>query len=116
MNRVLLLDNYDSFTHVLAQTRGGLGAEVVVRRNDADVQELVALRPDALVLSPGPGRPEESGVSLALLRALTGQVPILGVCLGHQCVVEAFGGVIERAGRLMHGKVSNVYHDSRTIY
>jgi anthranilate synthase/aminodeoxychorismate synthase-like glutamine amidotransferase len=116
VSRVLLIDNFDSFTHVLAATLGGLGAEVLVRRNGAGLRELLALRPDGLVLSPGPGRPEESGVSLAALRALAGSVPILGVCLGHQLLARAFGASVVRADRPVHGRADRVHHDGRGIF
>jgi anthranilate synthase/aminodeoxychorismate synthase-like glutamine amidotransferase len=114
--RVLLIDNYDSFTHVLAGLLGGLGAEVLVRRNRADLRELLALRPDGLVLSPGPGRPEESGVSLAALRAFSGAVPVLGVCLGHQVLARAFGARVVRAARPVHGRSELVHHDGRGLF
>ena len=116
MGRVLLIDNFDSFTHVLAQTLGGLGAEVLVRRNDASLRELLRWRPDAVVLSPGPGRPEESGVSLAALRAFAGQVPILGVCLGLQIVARAWGARVLRAEQPVHGRSSRVIHDGRGLF
>lgn len=113
---MLLIDNFDSFTHVLAQTLGGLGAEVLVRRNDADLRELVAWRPEALVLSPGPGRPEQSGISLAALRAFAGAVPILGVCLGMQLIARAWGGRVVGAERPVHGRSSRIRHDGRGLY
>jgi len=113
----LLIDNYDSFTYNIAQAIGALGREVTVVRNDAiDVDGAVALSPSTLIVSPGPGRPEDAGVSKALIRHFHDKIPVLGVCLGHQCIVEEFGGVIDRAANVMHGKVSNVYHDNRTIY
>ena len=115
--RILLVDNYDSFTYNLAQGFAANGAEVLVYRNDAiDVAQALTLEPTHLVISPGPGRPEDAGVSRALVGAFAGKVPILGVCLGHQCVVAEFGGEIVRAERLMHGKTSRVRHDGRTIY
>jgi anthranilate synthase/aminodeoxychorismate synthase-like glutamine amidotransferase len=90
---------------------------VEVIRNDAtDVERAAAMRPESLIISPGPGRPVDAGQSLALISHFASRIPVLGICLGHQCVVEAFGGAIERAGRVMHGKVSRVYHDGRTIY
>jgi len=114
---VLVIDNYDSFTYNLAQTIGELGHEVTVVRNDAvDAERAGALAPGALVVSPGPGRPSDAGVSVELIRHFAARIPVLGVCLGHQCIVAAFGGKIDRAARVMHGKVSNVYHDNRTIY
>ena len=113
----LLIDNYDSFTYNIAQALGELGAPVEVVRNDEiDVAGAEALAPDSIIVSPGPGTPDDAGVSVALIRRFGERVPILGVCLGHQCIAAAFGGVIERAGRVMHGKVSDVYHDARTIY
>ena len=115
--RIVMIDNYDSFTYNLVQYFGELGVEVVVRRNDViDVAGVRALKPDAIVISPGPCRPADAGVSVALLRELAGEVPMLGVCLGHQCIGEAFGGKVVRAGRLMHGKTSPVMHDGKTIF
>ncbi len=114
---LLMIDNYDSFTYNLVQYLGELGAEVTVRRNDAiDVAAARAMHPDAIVISPGPCTPKEAGVSLAILREMAGEVPILGVCLGMQCIGDAFGGKVVRAGRLMHGKTSPVIHDGRTIF
>jgi len=113
----LLIDNYDSFTYNIVQGLGELGARVEVHRNDRiDAARAEALQPASLIISPGPGTPDDAGVSIELIRHFAGRVPILGVCLGHQCIVQAFGGRIERAVRVMHGKVSNVYHDGRTIY
>jgi para-aminobenzoate synthetase component 2 len=115
--KLLMIDNYDSFTYNLVQYLGELGAEVDVRRNDAiDVAGARALRPDAIVISPGPCTPAEAGVSVAILRELAGEFPMLGVCLGHQCMGEAFGAKVVRAGRLMHGKTSPILHDGRTIF
>jgi anthranilate synthase/aminodeoxychorismate synthase-like glutamine amidotransferase len=114
---LLMIDNYDSFTYNLVQYLGELGAAVAVKRNDAiDVAAAHAMRPDAIVISPGPCTPKQAGVSLAILRELGGEVPILGVCLGMQCIGDAFGGKVIRAGRLMHGKTSPVIHDGRTIF
>jgi len=114
---LLMIDNYDSFTYNLVQYLGELGAEVTVRRNDAiDVAAARAMHPDAIVISPGPCTPKEAGVSLAILREMAGEVPILGVCLGMQCIGDAFGGKVVRAGRLMHGKTSPVIHDGHTIF
>jgi anthranilate synthase/aminodeoxychorismate synthase-like glutamine amidotransferase len=113
----LMIDNYDSFTFNVVQALATLGAEVEVVRNDAlSVEEIVARRPASLIISPGPGRPADAGVSLAAIRELAGQVPILGVCLGHQCIVEVFGGEVVRADRVMHGKTSRIYNDGRTLY
>ena len=115
--RILMIDNYDSFTYNLVQYLGELGAKLIVRRNDAiDVAGARALDPDAIVISPGPCTPAEAGVSVALLGELAGQYPMLGVCLGHQCIGAAFGGLVVRASRLMHGKTSPVIHDGRTIF
>jgi anthranilate synthase/aminodeoxychorismate synthase-like glutamine amidotransferase len=115
--KIVMIDNYDSFTYNLVQYLGELGAEVIVRRNDAiDVAGVRALHPEAIVISPGPCTPAEAGISVTLLRQLAGEVPMLGVCLGHQCIGEAFGGEVVRAGRLMHGKTSPVMHDGRTIF
>ena len=115
--KVLMLDNYDSFTYNLVHLFEELGAEVVVRRNDAvTVEEAEELRPDRLVVSPGPGRPADAGVSVELVRALGPQVPTLGVCLGHQAIVEAFGGEVGQAKALLHGKASVVEHDGRGVY
>ena len=112
---ILLIDNYDSFTYNLAHLFGELGAEVVVRRNDAiDADEAERLSPSQLVLSPGPGRPEDAGVCVELVRRL--RVPTLGVCLGHQAIVAAFGGEIGPARRLVHGKASPVEHDGRGLF
>src|ERR1700730_13651493 len=115
--RLVMIDNYDSFTYNLVQSLGELGADVTVKRNDAiDVAGVRALRPSAVVISPGPCTPAEAGISLTLLREMAGAVPILGVCLGHQCIGEAFGGKVVRAPRLMHGKTSPVIHDGNTIF
>ncbi len=115
--RMLLIDNYDSFTYNLVQAFAAHGADVMVYRNDAiSVAQAEALAPTHLVVSPGPGRPEDAGVSLAMIEAFAGTIPILGVCLGHQSIVQQQGGRIVRAGRLMHGKTSMVSHDGRTIY
>ncbi|MBT8066809.1 MAG: aminodeoxychorismate/anthranilate synthase component II [Gammaproteobacteria bacterium] len=114
---MLLIDNYDSFTYNLVQAFAAHGAEVMVYRNDAiDVDEALALAPTHLVISPGPGRPEDAGVSLAMIEAFAGKIPVLGVCLGHQSIVQAYGGEIVRAARLMHGKTSMVSHDGQSIF
>lgn len=114
---ILLVDNYDSFTWNLVQAFGSQGAEVTVRRNDAvTVDEALALAPAGLVVSPGPGGPRDAGVSLDLIAAFTGRVPVLGVCLGHQCIVEAGGGRVIRAARPVHGKTSRIYHDGAGVY
>ena len=115
--RVLLIDNYDSFTYNLVQALRVLGAEVLVRRNDEiAITEAHALAPSHLVISPGPGRPENAGASMAILEALLPAIPVLGVCLGHQALGALLGGRIVSAGRLMHGKASPVYHDGKTLY
>jgi len=114
---LLLIDNYDSFTYNLAHLFGELGTEVVVRRNDEiTVEEAAALRPSHVVISPGPGRPENAGVSEAIVRAFAGTVPLLGVCLGHQAIVSAFGGEVGQARDLVHGKATAVGHDGRGIF
>jgi anthranilate synthase/aminodeoxychorismate synthase-like glutamine amidotransferase len=114
---LLLIDNYDSFTYNLYQYLGELGAHTrVVRNDEISVAEAMALRPQAIVISPGPGTPDEAGISLDLIRAVAGDVPLLGVCLGHQALGQAFGGRIERAPSLMHGKTSEIHHDGRTIF
>ena len=115
--RVLLVDNYDSFTYNLYQALVVLGAEVIVRRNDEiTVDEAVALAPTHLVISPGPGRPEDAGVSIDMLRAFIGKIPTLGVCLGHQALGVVVGGTVTRAPRQMHGKSSQVWHDGTGLY
>jgi anthranilate synthase/aminodeoxychorismate synthase-like glutamine amidotransferase len=114
---VFVLDNYDSFTYNLVQYLGELGAEVEVRRNDqVTVTDVEALRPQRIVLSPGPCTPSEAGISVELIRRFAGKVPVLGVCLGHQAIGEAFGGKVVRAKNLMHGKTSRVEHDGKTIF
>src|SRR5882724_9862849 len=114
---VFVLDNYDSFTYNLVQYLGELGAEVEVRRNDqVNVGEIEALRPERIVISPGPCTPQEAGVSIDLIRHFAGKIPLLGVCLGHQAIGAAFGGKVVRAKNLMHGKTSPVEHDGKTIF
>ena len=114
---IFVLDNYDSFTYNLVQYLGELGEDPVVRRNDAlGVDDVLALGPDGIVVSPGPGRPEDAGISVPLIRRCTGTVPVLGVCLGHQAIGEAFGGRIVRADRLMHGKTSPVAHEGANVF
>jgi len=115
--RLLLVDNYDSFTYNLVQAFLVLGADVLVHRNDAiTVEQAKALQPTHLCISPGPGTPRDAGVSMDMIRAFAGHVPVLGVCLGHQSIVEVFGGDVVRAGRLMHGKVSPVHHDAKGVF
>jgi anthranilate synthase/aminodeoxychorismate synthase-like glutamine amidotransferase len=114
---VFVLDNYDSFTYNLVQYLGELGSEVKVRRNDqVTVAEIEAMRPERIVISPGPCTPHEAGISIELIRHFAGKVPILGVCLGHQAIGEAFGGCVVRAPHVMHGKTSAVTHDGKTIF
>jgi len=115
--RVLVVDNYDSFVYNLVQELGELGAGPVVYRNDAiDVAGIRAERPDAVLISPGPGRPEDGGVSLQAIRELAGEIPLLGVCLGHQCIGQSFGGSVVPAPHLMHGKTSEIHHDGKGIF
>ncbi|MGB5676122.1 MAG: aminodeoxychorismate/anthranilate synthase component II [Gemmatimonadota bacterium] len=117
MRRVLLIDNYDSFTYNLVQALAVLSAEVTVKRNDRiTAADALALDPTHLVVSPGPGRPEDAGVSMAVIEAMIGTTPVLGVCLGHQALASVCGATVESARSLMHGKASTVYHDSRTLY
>ena len=114
---LVMIDNYDSFTYNIVQYLGELGADVTVKRNDAiEVAGVRAMHPAAVVISPGPCTPKEAGISLTLLREMAGEVPILGVCLGLQCIGEAFGGKVVRADRLMHGKTSPIIHDGKTIF
>ena len=114
---VFVLDNYDSFTYNLVQYLGELGAEVEVRRNDrVTPAEVEAMRPERIVLSPGPCTPQEAGITIPLIRHFAGKVPLLGVCLGHQAIGAAFGGNVIRAPHLMHGKTSQVQHDGKTIF
>lgn len=114
---ILVIDNYDSFTYNLVQYLGELGQEVVVRRNDEiDLAGIEALKPDHLLISPGPCTPNEAGISLQIIEHFKGKLPIFGVCLGHQSIGQAFGGEVIRAPRLMHGKTSLIHHDGRTVY
>ncbi|MCW5807766.1 MAG: aminodeoxychorismate/anthranilate synthase component II [Deltaproteobacteria bacterium] len=115
--RLLLVDNYDSFTYNLAQYFGELGADVTVERNDAiTVDAIAAHPPEAIVISPGPCTPNEAGISMSVVERFAGAIPLLGVCLGHQCIGQVFGGRIVRAPRIMHGKTSKVFHDERGLY
>jgi anthranilate synthase/aminodeoxychorismate synthase-like glutamine amidotransferase len=115
--RVLVVDNYDSFVYNLVQELGELGAEPVVYRNDAiSVEGIRAERPDAVLVSPGPGRPEDGGVSLAAIAELAGEIPLLGVCLGHQCLGQVFGARVVAAPHLMHGKTSEIHHDGEGLF
>ncbi|HVA09365.1 MAG TPA: aminodeoxychorismate/anthranilate synthase component II [Acidimicrobiales bacterium] len=115
--RILVVDNYDSFVYNLVQELGELGASPVVFRNDAiDVAGIRAERPDAVLISPGPGRPEDGGVSMAAIAELAGEIPLLGVCLGHQCIGQVYGGQVVAAPHLMHGKTSEIHHDGQGIF
>jgi anthranilate synthase component II len=114
---LLLIDNYDSFTFNLAQYLGELGAELKIIRNDkTDLKEIAAMRPDRIVISPGPCTPDEAGLSTEIIRRFGPTIPLLGVCLGHQCIGAAFGGVVERAPHLMHGKTSMITHDGSALF
>jgi para-aminobenzoate synthetase component 2 len=114
---IAMIDNYDSFTYNLVQYLGELGAEVKVFRNDEiALEELEALAPSHVVISPGPGTPDDAGITLALIERLAGRVPLFGVCLGHQAVGQAFGGRVVRAGRVMHGKTSRIRHDGTGVF
>jgi para-aminobenzoate synthetase component II len=114
---IFVLDNYDSFTYNLVQYMGELGARMVIRRNDElTVEEVEALKPERILLSPGPCTPQEAGISIPLIQHFAGKIPILGVCLGHQAIGAAFGGDVVRAPQLMHGKTSEVQHDGKTIF
>ena len=114
---LLLIDNYDSFTYNLYQYLAELGAEVEVVRNDqTTIEDIEAMAPERIIISPGPGNPEEAGISKAVIRHFAGKAPILGVCLGHQCIGEVFGGIVEGAGEILHGKVSQIAHDGRGVF
>ena len=114
---LLLVDNYDSFTYNLYQYLGELGASTrVVRNDELTAEEALALRPERIVISPGPGTPDQAGITLELIRRAAGRVPLLGVCLGHQALGQAFGGRVVRAPTLMHGKTSPIHHDGRTVF
>lgn len=114
---ILVIDNYDSFTYNLVQQMGEMGAELCVVRNDQlTLNDVKAMNPAKIVISPGPGDPDDGGISLEIIREMGAQTPILGVCLGHQCIGQAYGGVVTRAGRLMHGKTSMVYHKQDALF
>ena len=114
---ILLLDNYDSFTYNLAQYLGQLGEKLEVRRNDQiTLEEIADMKPERIVISPGPGIPQKAGITVELIRRFAGKVPILGVCLGHQAIGHAFGGRVVRAREILHGKTSEIRHDGRTIF
>ena len=115
--RVLVVDNYDSFVYNLVQYLGELGADPIVRRHDAvSLDEAAELAPDAVLVSPGPGRPEEAGVSVEMIRWAAGRIPVLGVCLGHQCIGAAWGARVERAPQVMHGKTSQIHHNGTGLF
>jgi|TARA_B100000378_G_scaffold69900_1_gene53018 anthranilate synthase/aminodeoxychorismate synthase-like glutamine amidotransferase len=115
--RVLVVDNYDSFVYNLVQYLGELGADPIVRRHDAvTLDEAAKLAPDAVLVSPGPGRPEDAGVSVEMIRWAAGRIPVLGVCLGHQCIGAAWGARVERAPQVMHGKTSQIHHDGTGLF
>lgn len=114
---LLLIDNYDSFTYNLYQYLGELGAQTEVVRNDAvTLEDIDAMAPERIIISPGPGNPDDAGISKDVIRRFAGKMPILGVCLGHQCIGEVFGGVVEGAGEILHGKVSQIAHDGRGVF
>jgi len=114
---ILLIDNYDSFTYNLAQFLGQLGETLEIRRNDQiTLDQIAAKKPERIVISPGPGTPEDSGICVDVVRRFSGQIPILGVCLGHQAIGHAFGGKVIRAPEIMHGKTSRIHHDDKTIF
>jgi anthranilate synthase/aminodeoxychorismate synthase-like glutamine amidotransferase len=114
---ILLLDNYDSFTYNLAQYLGQLGQTLAVRRNDEiTLDEIARLRPERIIISPGPCTPREAGLSVPIVKRFAGKIPILGVCLGHQAIGDAFGGKIVRAKKIMHGKTSKIHHDGKTVF
>lgn len=114
---LLVIDNYDSFTYNLVQYLGELGAAMEVRRNDAiTLEEIAHLKPKGIIISPGPGTPEDGGISLDCIERFHKQTPILGVCLGHQCIGQVFGGVVDRADQLMHGKTSLIQHDGKELF
>jgi len=114
---VLIIDNYDSFTYNLVQYLGELGADIEVRRNDqTSVEEIERMAPEKIVVSPGPKTPSEAGICLEVIQKLSGRIPILGVCLGHQAIGQAFGGKVVRAPEIMHGKTSNITHDGKSIF
>ncbi|MGH9756304.1 MAG: anthranilate synthase component II [Candidatus Acidiferrales bacterium] len=114
---ILLLDNYDSFTYNLVQYLGQMGQQLAIRRNDQiTLDEIAAMHPERIVISPGPCTPKEAGISVPLVRRFAGEIPILGVCLGHQAIGAAFGGRVIRAAQLMHGKTSEIRHDGKTVF
>ena len=115
--KLLVIDNYDSFTYNLVQLFGEMDVDLVVKRNnEISIDEIKKLKPDRICISPGPGRPENAGISSDLIRELGSQIPILGVCLGHQCIAQVFGGEVVRAEKLMHGKTSQIHHEHRGVF
>jgi anthranilate synthase/aminodeoxychorismate synthase-like glutamine amidotransferase len=114
---VLLIDNYDSFTYNIYQYLGELGAEVDVVRNDhVKIDDIERMAPAHIIVSPGPGNPDEAGISKSVIRHFAGKIPVFGVCLGHQCIGEVFGGIVEGAGEILHGKVSTITHDGKGVF
>lgn len=114
---ILMIDNYDSFTFNLVQYLGEMGQELIVKRNDQiTIEEIEALNPSFLMISPGPCTPDDAGISMQTIRTFAGKIPIFGVCLGHQSIAQVFGGDVVRAERLMHGKTSEIYHDGKTVF
>jgi anthranilate synthase/aminodeoxychorismate synthase-like glutamine amidotransferase len=116
MTRVLIIDNYDSFVYNIAQYLGFFGAEIVTRRNDIKLNEAMKVKPDLIVLSPGPGHPRDSKVTLEILSTMSKNIPTLGVCLGHQAIGEVFGGTVTRANRIIHGKTCLIYHNGKDLF
>ncbi len=116
MQRILIIDNYDSFVYNLAQYFGELGCETIVVRNDLSLDDVLRINPDKIVIGPGPGRPENAGVSLPIIKKLGCSLPILGICLGHQAIAHIYGGKVIRAKRLLHGKSSTIYHDNGGLF
>ena len=116
MTRILIIDNYDSFVYNIAQYLGAFGAEIIVRRNDISLKEAMEIKPDRIVLSPGPGHPRDSRVTLEILATMSKNIPTLGVCLGHQAIGEVFGGTVTRANRIIHGKTSLIYHNGKDLF
>ena len=116
MNRILVIDNYDSFVYNIVQYLGELGANIIIRRNDIALADAIEIKPDKIVLSPGPGHPSDSKVTLDILRNMSKDIPTLGVCLGHQAIAQVYGGEVVAADKLLHGKTSLVYHDGEGIF
>jgi anthranilate synthase/aminodeoxychorismate synthase-like glutamine amidotransferase len=116
LTKVLIIDNYDSFVYNIAQYLGAFGADIIVRRNDIKLEEVMKIKPDRIVLSPGPGHPRDSKVTLEILSTLSKEIPTLGVCLGHQAIGEVFGGTVIRAERIIHGKTSSIYHNGKDLF